>query len=258
MRTIHNGDHGDDVKRLQTAVNRRLHARSAPGHMIKVDGVFGPKTRDALRFAFYLCGADQKMIDGVKTGGIGPNEQTWIMHPGKRTAAQKALGKKRVARHRAAVKKAAERAAAANAKRKKIVAAAKLAAANYRKNPGAYHYLAGGVANTIFLKPSPSNYRSDCSQFVSSVYKHADVPSPALPLDYLWAATTTIMKSPHVRVTRNPKPGDLGMYGPHDATHHVELFVGESGCKFIGHGSPPIDSLTPGEPDFYVTFDFLD
>jgi hypothetical protein len=48
------------------------------------------------------------------------------------------------------------------------------------------------------------------------------------------------------------------MYGVHGgATHHVELYCGAPGQEFIGHGSPPIDSATPGRPDYYLTFDFL-
>jgi hypothetical protein len=129
------------------------------------------------------------------------------------------------------------------------------AAANYRQNPRAYHYLAGGVANLIFLRPSPRNYRSDCSQFAASVYKAAGLPSPA-SVPHEWASTYTMVKSPHAKVTtrEHRKPGDLGMYGSLSAPHHVEIWCGN---KFIGHGSPPIDSLTPGEPDYYLTFDFL-
>lgn len=139
--------------------------------------------------------------------------------------------------------------------RQKIVAEAQKAAANYRKNPGAYHYLAGGIANTLYLTPSPRNYRSDCSQFVAAVYKGAGAASPAAPLGWEWASTYSIVKSPHARVTTKPQPGDLGMYGSRTAPHHVELVVPGG---FIGHGSPPIDGLTPGLPSFYLTFDFLD
>ena len=56
------------------------------------------------------------------------------------------------------------------------------------------------------------------------------------------------------RITAHPRPGDLGMYGPFNATHHVELYCGAPGQEFIGHGSPPIDSRTPGRRDFYLTY----
>lgn len=264
MRNLTGPDHGDDVKRLQRAVNTRLKARSAAHHQIKVDGVFGPGTRASLAYACYLLGMNQHKIDThIKRGSISPTEQNFVIHPDRRTPAEKELGRKRVAAHRLALKKAEKKASAASLDRKKIVAAWKQAAHNYRNNPGAYHYLAGGVANTEIMKPTPLNWRSDCSMFVSSGYKDAGVASPAAPLDHQWASTSSIVRSPHARITNDPKPGDLGMYGDRSGplasryTHHVEGYVGEPGVKFIGHGSPPIDSLTPGEPDFYVTFDFL-
>lgn len=258
MRVLNNGDHGLDVQHLQSAINRRLESRSSADHKVKVDGSFGPATRKALVTACYLLGMEMDKIDGIKHGSINTAEQTFVRNPGKRSDAEKDRGQLRVKKVRAARKKAEAVAAKASAHRKEIVSAAKLAAANYRKNPGAYHYLAGGIANTIFLHPTPSNWRSDCSQFAASVYKEAGLPSPASPLAHQWASTFSIVKSPHARITKNPKPGDLGMYGSTTAPHHVEVYIGEPGCKFIGHGSPPIDSLTPGNPDYYVTLDFLD
>jgi len=111
------------------------------------------------------------------------------------------------------------------------------------------------TANTEFLKPTPHGWRSDCSPFVAAVYKAAGLPSPA-SVPHEWAATSNMVKKG--RVTAHPRPGDLGMYGPFNATHHVELYCGVPGQEFIGHGSPPIDSRTPGRPDFHLTYDFLD
>lgn len=136
-----------------------------------------------------------------------------------------------------------------NPARARIVAAAQKAAANYRTNPGAYHYLAGGVANTEIMKPTPRDWRSDCSQFAVNCYREAFVPCPGTGT-YLYSNTGTIAAAG--RLTTTPKPGDLGLYGPRTATHHVEVYVGAG--KYIGHGSPPIDSLTPGLPDFHLTF----
>ena len=133
-----------------------------------------------------------------------------------------------------------------------IVAAAKKAAANYRRDPAAYHYLAGGIANTVIFDPTPRNWRSDCSQFAVNCYREAGVPCPGNGT-YLYSNTNTINAGG--TVTTSPKPGDLGLYGArHGNTHHVEVYIGEPGCMHIGHGSPPIDSLTPGLPDFYLTF----
>lgn len=257
MPTLKKGDRGRAVERFQEVINHRLHARSAPAHMIKEDGDFGPKTLEAACYAFYLCGADRMTIDGIKKHGVSSDEQHWLAHPGKRTKVQRETGEKRVAKHRAVVKKQEAESKKASDRRQRIVREAKQAAANYRKNPGAYHYLAGGVANLIYLRPSPSNYRSDCSQFAASVFKGAGLPSPA-SVSHEWASTFTMVKAPEVKFVdrAHRKPGMLGMYGSRSAPHHVEIYIGEE-VAFIGHGSPPIDSLTPGEPDYYLDFPFL-
>jgi len=255
MRALNNGDHGEDVKRLQRAINRRLETRKARNRRVKVDGQFGPKTRDALHYASFLLGLGDDKLKALHTGPVSVEEQRFVMNPGLRNENELTRARKRVAAHIRVVNKQIEDAKAANAKRRRIVSQAEQAAANYRRNPAAYHYLAGGVPNLIFLKPSPRNFRSDCSQFVASVYKAAGLPSPA-SVDHIWASTFTMVKGPRVRVIdkAHRKPGDLGMYGSREAPHHVELWCGN---KFIGHGSPPIDSNTPGEPDYYLTFDFL-
>lgn len=254
--TIDKGTHGRRVKSLQRSINKRLQARSASNRQVKVDGVFGGKTRSAMVYAAYLLGASKETCDGMRRGTINAKEVEFVRNPGRRSKFEMDRGKKRVAAHRRAQAKAKLEAEKASGKRKRIVELAEKAAANYRRNPGAYHYLAGGTANLIFLRPTNRSMRSDCSQFVAAVYKAAGVDSPAAPLAHQWASTYSMVKSPHARVVSRSKrkPGDLGMYGSHSAPHHVELWCGN---KFIGHGSPPIDSLTPGEPDYYLTFDFL-
>jgi cell wall-associated NlpC family hydrolase len=209
--------------------------------------------------AAYLLGADQKTYDGMKSGPISDAEIEFVRHPGRRAQHEINQGKRRVAALRLSQAKAKLEAEKTKGKRRKICDLAKQAAANYRKNPGAYHYLAGGKANLTYLKPTPRDWRSDCSQFVAAVYNDAGVGSPSAPLAHLWSSTWSMVKSPHARVVSRAqrKPGDLGMYGSRTAPHHVELYIGEPGCEFIGHGSQPIDSLTPGQPDYYLTYDFL-
>lgn len=257
MRTLNNGSHGEDVKRLQRSIHRRLAARGV-SRDFDVDGVFGGDTRSAMVTAAYLLGARKTTYDGIRKGSISPAEQTFVMNPGKRSASELATAKKRVAAHKLAVKKQQAASKSANAKRQKIVAQAKAAAANYRKRPGDYHYLAGGIANLIYLSPSPHTYRSDCSQFVASVYKAAGLPTPA-SVPHQWASTFTMVKAPGVKFVdrAHRKPGMPGMYGSREAPHHTEIYVGEPDVEFIGHGSPPIDSLTPGQPDYYLDFPFL-
>jgi cell wall-associated NlpC family hydrolase len=191
----------------------------------------------------------------VRTGEIPVGVQWMILNPGSRNDKQRERGTQRVAAMR---KKRAEQAAAASAQRRAIVAAAKKAAANYRKNPGAYHYLMKTeIANTIIMRPTPSNYRSDCSQFAVNVYREAGIKDCPGTGSYLYSGTATIAKGG--TIVKHPKPGDLAMYSRSSSnlrgtTHHVEVYIGEPSCMFIGHGSPPIDSVTPGQPDFYLSF----
>lgn len=255
MRVLHNGDRGGDVRRLQASINKRLRARDAPGHMVKEDGVFGPKTRLGLHYTAYLLGMETDRLRGLLRGGIVPADSSFVRNPGRRNKHELERAGRRLAKHKKVRAKHKKDAAAANAKRKRIVAEAEKAAANYRRNPGAYHYLAGGRANTVYLHPTPRDWRSDCSQFAAAVFKGAGLPSPA-SVPHQWASTFTMVKAPGVRFVSKSdrKPGMLGMYGTRSSPHHVEIFCGN---KFIGHGSPPIDSLTPGEPDYYLDFPFL-
>jgi hypothetical protein len=137
-----------------------------------------------------------------------------------------------------------------------------LAHRNYRRNPGAYHYLAGGIANLIYLEPSPRTYRSDCSQFAASVQHGGKAPDIG-PNGPMWV-NTWIMDD-YLQVTDRPNAADFGMYGPRGNPHHVEVYLGSAGAKlapsvglpagdyeFVGHGSPPIDTATPGRPDYYL------
>lgn len=133
--------------------------------------------------------------------------------------------------------------------RDRIVAVAEQAARNYRANPGAYHYLAGGRANTVVLSPTPRDWRSDCSQFAVNVFRLAGVPCPGSGT-YLYSNTISIAAGG--RVTQNPRPGALGMYGSRRYPHHVEVYVGNG--RHIGHGTQPIDSKTPGRPSYYLEF----
>lgn len=264
LQVLHHASKSESCRQLQAATNRRLRSRGLGSMCVKENGVLTIDTLRAVRKAAWALGALKSTYDEItETRAVAVGVQRMIRNPGKRNAAQMQRGKVRVSQMRADRKRREQQAKTAGTKRKRAVQCAMHAAANYRHNAGSYHYLAGGIANLIYLQPSPHNYRSDCSQFVASVYKDAGLPSPA-NVPHQWASTYSIVKCPSARITTNPKPGDLGMYGARSGplasryTHHVEMYCGEPGAEFVGHGSPPIDSLTPGRPDFYVTFDFLD
>jgi cell wall-associated NlpC family hydrolase len=254
LEVLHRDAKGDRVRALQAATNRRLRARGLDANVVEEDGEVGRKTLAAVTSAAWVLGAQRSTLARLDRGEIPIGVQRMIRNPGRRTDEQKQRGRRRVAHMLAARKRRATAAKKAGTARQKVVELAQQAAANYRANPGAYHYLAGGVANTEFLHPTARNMRSDCSQFAAAVYKAAGLPSPA-SVDHQWASTYSMVKKG--RVTMQPKPGDLGMYGTRSAPHHVEIYCGAPGQEFIGHGSPPIDSQTPGRPDYYLTYDFL-
>jgi cell wall-associated NlpC family hydrolase len=81
-------------------------------------------------------------------------------------------------------------------------------------------------------------HRSDCSSFVTSVYKAAGLTDPNRN-DYRGGFTGTLVAHGRTVSRSDLKPGDLIIYGPGDG-HHVEMYVGP-GDKTIGHGSAPVD-----------------
>lgn len=233
-------------------MNRRLQARGLRALMVKEDGKIGPATLRSIRTCAWALGAQPATLERIASKHEVPiGVSSMIRNPGKRTDAQLELAAVRIANMRKQRKLRAHTAHSVSAQRQAICDQAKRARAHYNANPRAYHYLAGGIANTVIMTPTSRSWRSDCSQFAVNTYREAGVPCPGSGT-YLYSNTGTI--AARGTVTTNPRPGDLGMYGPRNATHHVEVYIGDADCEFIGHGSPPIDSLTPGRPDFYLSF----
>lgn len=88
--------------------------------------------------------------------------------------------------------------------------------------------------------------RSDCSSWVTSVYKSCGLPDPN-GASFSGGYTGTLITHGHIVSVSTIQPGDLVIYGPTSATHHVEMYVGP-GVKTIGHGSAPVD---PGVIDLF-------
>lgn len=81
--------------------------------------------------------------------------------------------------------------------------------------------------------------RSDCSSWVTSVYKSCGLPDPNGE-EYRGGYTGTLVANGKRTNRKNLKPGDLVIYGS-GAGYHVEMYVGP-GDKTIGHGSAPVDA----------------
>jgi hypothetical protein len=134
--------------------------------------------------------------------------------------------------------------------RERLVACAKAAAlAHYQGRRKSFYSQSGTWTVKHGILGEPRGYRSDCSQFWLSMYWSADLPDPT-GANYGSGYTGTIGNKG--LPTASPgKGGDAGLYGsfPH---HHVEMSIG--GGHFVGHGSPPVDGVTPGWPDLFRTY----
>lgn len=249
MNVLHHGGRSDAARQLQAATNRRLRARGLDGATVREDGVIGNATLLAVRKAAWALGALSSTYEAItREREVSVGVQRMIRNPGLRSREQQERGKARLStmRHERAK---ASKAKASSGGRLHVVQNCLAAASAYARNPGAYHYLAGGSANLVFMRPTPRSWRSDCSQFASSVQHAADLPDLG-PNGPLWV--NTVIMAAHLERVDHPSPGDFGMYGSRRAPHHVEVYCGVAGHEFVGHGSPPIDSLTPGRPDFYL------
>lgn len=82
--------------------------------------------------------------------------------------------------------------------------------------------------------------RSDCSSWVTAVYKACGLGDPNRN-DFRGGYTGTLVSHGKALGRSELKPGDLVIYGTPSSTFHVEMFVGP-GDKTIGHGSAPVDA----------------
>lgn len=85
----------------------------------------------------------------------------------------------------------------------------------------------------------PWGYRSDCSQFVTSIYFACGLADPN-GNNYNGGFTGTLVSHGRAISRSELQPGDLIIYGDGNG-HHVEMYVGP-GEKTIGHGSRPVDA----------------
>lgn len=92
----------------------------------------------------------------------------------------------------------------------------------------------------------PRGARSDCSQWWLSMFWSAGLPDPT-GHNYTGGFTGTIGASGR-QVASPGTPAGAGLYGS-GSFHHVEMSLG--GGHFIGHGSPPVDAVTPGWPNVF-------
>jgi hypothetical protein len=226
---------GKDVRELQRAINVICGWRGWP--LIAVDGECGRQTIARGRNAAVSIGIL------LKAPGLSIYAQHLIRHPGQRTPAQK----KRAKRWKDAQPKHPEvkdnKVMGGGSLREKICAAAEAAYHHWAKYHDRFYSQPGAWTVERGITGEPHGYRSDCSQFVTSLYWSAGAPDPN-GNSYRGGYTGTLGGHGRYIARSALKPGDLILYGsaPH---HHVELYTGP-GDRTIGHGSPPVD---PGDID---------
>lgn len=122
--------------------------------------------------------------------------------------------------------------------RQRLVAGALAAAANCSSGKRRNVYSqAGAYTVQRGITGEPVGYRTDCSQFVTSIYWSAGLEDPNGE-NWTGGYTGTLVREG--KWVNSPQPGDLVLYGSGTA-HHVEMYVGP-GDKTIGHGSAPVDA----------------
>jgi NlpC/P60 family len=125
--------------------------------------------------------------------------------------------------------------------RERLRAAALLSASRCASNKRPNYYSQPGVftTNKCFTGENSGVDRSDCSQWVASVYAACGLEIPGT-----W--TGDMVTNGKQISTSQLKFGDLIIYGS-GSGFHVEMYVGP-GSKTIGHGTDPID---PGTIDLF-------
>lgn len=245
----YNYQRGADIEALQKAINHRAKYRGLNG--IKVDGVFGRSTLAKGRQIAWSLGIGRDH----KKPGLPVYVQHLIRHPELRTPGQKYRGDKWVAQHpkKPPAPSVNGNTVTGGSARERLVAgahkAAELSASGARHS---FYSQAGSWTVERGITGESQGERSDCSQWVTSIYHSAGLKDPN-GTSYTGGYTGTLGAHGR-RISRDQlQPGDLVLYGTGNF-HHVEMYVGP-GNVTIGHGSPPVD---PGDiymiaqPNFFT------
>jgi hypothetical protein len=248
---LHDWQRGADVLALQHAVNRRLRARGLDRFLVHDDdAAYGEDTALACRKAVWALGGMVETIRGITTkaahgeGALSVGSQKLIRFPGTRVDAQLDRSDARHDEIIAAAKRAGVRIngnrVTGGSPHERLKAAAEHAA--WRDRTGRRHsfYNQRGAYTVAYgITGEPRGYRSDCSQWVTSIYRACGLSDPN-GADFRYGNTGTLGQHGRAISVSQLRPGDLILYG-YAPYHHVEMFVGP-GQRTIGHGSRPVDA----------------
>lgn len=246
-------DHGDyqngaDVLALQHAMNRRLRARGLDRFLVaNDDGVYGPKVAFSASKTIWALGAMGSTVKDVRPnshdeGDLTIGGQRMIRFPGRREDAQLQRASDR--------RKAIEEAAKVGVKidgdkvtggsaRDRLKHAAEMACSLDAAGKRHSFYSQSGAWTTKYgITGEPRGDRSDCSQWITSIFWSCGLDDPN-GTGYTGGYTGTLGNHGKAISRSQLRPGDLILYGP-APHHHVEMFIGP-GSTTAGHGSRPVD-----------------
>lgn len=120
-----------------------------------------------------------------------------------------------------------------------LVLAAHRCAAGQRPNR---YSMPGAFSARFLIVGEPYGYRTDCSQFGSSVFYACGLPDPGGEgFDDGWTGSIEQKGVSCSKQYAMTHAGCAILYGSPGRTHHVEWSVGDGTDRTVGHGSPPID-----------------
>jgi len=203
---------GEDVKHAQTQLNKYL----VHGPKLHVDGHFGSVTGQHCRVAKLHLGYPLKQCRRT----YGATLDAYLTGKKKPTKAMR----KRAAKHRVFV-------TSIDAKRKLIVSNAHWGV----QHAGSIHYQQSRPIDGLHQVRKLPLY-TDCSGFVTDLYKWAGAPDPNGQGYNGYGYTGTLLNHMHKIMRSQLQPGDLIVYGYFPGVH-VVVYVGNNKC--ISQGSEP-------------------
>lgn len=245
---VRRGDYmrGADVRALQAATKRRLSARDIE-RPLKVDGVFGQRTKEATDTAAHFLGALESTTNQAK---FPVGAQKMIRYPGTRTPEQLKRAEDRMdalIKDRARKPKPQPGGGGTGRTDANRIEARRIAIAAFRlaqQHAWKVHYTQGGSRwNGIRygLKAFKGQYPTyaDCSSMYTwamwNAYDHFGWPDNINGLGWGGGYTGTMLSHGQHISANQLLPGDAVIYGRGFPGHHVSMYIGGGMC--YSHGS---------------------
>lgn len=235
---------GEDVRALQVATKKRLGARNID-RPVKVDGIFGKQTAEALDTAAWALGL---RMDTVNAPEASIGLQRIIRHPGTRTPEQIKIARSRMEQlEREREKKPKPSPTNKGRTDANRVAARRIAVESFAlayHHASSVHYTQGGLRwqgirrELKAFKGQYPNY-ADCSSIYTwalwNAYDHFGWPDNINGLNWSGGYTGTLLTHGLHVSTSQLIPGDAVIYGNGWPGKHVAMYIGNG--LVYSHGS---------------------